>query len=324
LTVQSPNAKGFSLEQGLIKYKGRLFIGSNLALQTKIISSLHDSVVGGHSGVQATYQRIKQLYYWSGLKLAVENYVKQSLVCQFAKHSHQKAAGLLQPLPPPNAPWLDITMDFIEGLPTSEGANSILVVVDRLTKYAHFLPLRHPFTAASVSKVFIDNVVKLHGVPLTIISDRDRVFTCHFWRELIKALGTKLNYSTAYHPQTDGQSERVNQYLKQYLRCAVQDNPKHWRKWLSLAEFFHSSLGCSSFKALYKTEPNFGGMPNLTVSSDSVAWDISLDYQAQTELLRAQLLRAQLRQKHYAYRNRTERQFQVGEQVLLKLQPYAQ
>jgi hypothetical protein len=146
---------------------------------------------------------------------------------------------------------------------------------------------------------------------------------------LIKALGTKLNYSTAYHPQTDGQSERVNQCLEQYLRCVVQDDPKHWRKWLSLAEFwynssFHSSLRCSPFKALYKTDPNFGGMPNLTVANDSAASEATLDYQAQTKLLRAQLLHAQLRQKHYADQNRTERQFQVGEQVLLKLQPYAQ
>lgn len=329
LAIKSPNDQGYILEQGLIKFKGRLYIGENLALQTKLIASLHDSAVGGHSGIQASYQRIKQLYYWPGMKMAVENYVKQCAVCQMAKSSRQKPAGLLQPLPPPLTPWSEITMDFIEGLPVSEGFNSILVVVDRLTKYAHFLPLRHPFTAASVAKAYVDNIVKLHGVPLTITSDRDKIFTSHFWKDLIKALGTKLSYSTAYHPQTDGQSERVNQCLEQYLRCAVQDNPRHWKKWLSLAEFwynssFHSALGGSPFKALYKTEPNFGGMPNLTVADESVSTEATLEYQAQTELLRAQLVRAQLRMKHYADRNRTERQFQVGEQVLLKLQPYAQ
>jgi hypothetical protein len=104
LAVKSPNDKGYHLDKGLIKYKGRLLIGDNLALQTKLIASLHDSVVGGHSGIQATYQRIKQLYYWPGMKLAVENYVRQCSVCQQAKHSHQKPAGLLQPLPPPIAP----------------------------------------------------------------------------------------------------------------------------------------------------------------------------------------------------------------------------
>jgi hypothetical protein len=329
LTVKSPNDKGYSLEQGIIKYKGRIFIGNNLALQTKLIAALHDSAIGGHSGMQASYQRIKQLYYWPGMKLAVENYVKQCSICQHAKALHHKPAGLLQPLPPPKAPWQEITMDFIEGLPLSDNANTILVVVDRLTKYNHFLPLKHPYTAASVAKLFLDNVVKLHGVPITIIFDRDKIFTGHFWKELIKALGTKLNYSTAYHPQTDGQSERVNQCLEQYLRCAVQDNPTHWKKWLGLAEFWynsshHSGLGCSPFKALYKLEPNFGGMPNLSVASDSTAAEATLDYQAHTELLRTQLARAQLRVKHYADQNRTERQFQVGEQVLLKLQPYAQ
>jgi transposase InsO family protein len=186
-------------------------------LQTKIIASLNDSAVGGHSGIQATYNRIKQLYFWTGLKLAVEDFVRQCLVCQQAKHLHTKPAGLLQPLPPPTKPWAEITMDFIEGLPLSDHANTILVVVDRLTKYAHFLTLKHPYTAATVAKLFLDQIVRLHGVALTIISDRDKVFTSHFWKELLKALGTQLHYSTAYHPQTDGQSERVNQCLEQYL-----------------------------------------------------------------------------------------------------------
>lgn len=329
LAVHSPSDKGYALHKGLIYYKDRIFIGENLALQTKIIASLHDSAVGGHSGIQATYKRIKQLYFWTGLKLAVENFVKQCLVCQQAKHTHTKPAGLLQPLPPPTKPWAEITMDFIEGLPLSENANTILVVVDRLTKYAHFLPLKHPYTAASVSKVFIDQIVRLHGVPLTIISDRDKIFTSHFWRELLKALGTQLHYSTAYHPQTDGQSERVNQCLEQYLRCAVQDNPKHWRKWIAMAEFwynssFHTALGCTPFKALYRVEPNFGAMPNLVVTDSSPVAESALEYQAQTELIRAQLMRAQQRMKTYADKNRTEREFSVGEQVLLKLQPYAQ
>ncbi|KAK1646376.1 hypothetical protein QYE76_064181 [Lolium multiflorum] len=143
------------------------------------------------------------------------------------------------------------------------------------------------------------------------------------------AMGTELHYSTAYHPQTDGQSERVNQCLEQYLRCAVQDNPKRWRRWIPMAEFwynssYHTALGCSPFKALYKRDPNFGAMPNLTVPPDSTVHSTALEYQAQNELLRAQLLRAQQRMKSYADKNRTERDFAVGDHVLLKLQPYAQ
>jgi hypothetical protein len=139
---------------------------------------LHDSALGGHSGIQATYQRAKKLYYWAGMKLAVELFVRQCQVCQQAKHSNLKPAGLLQPLPPPKGAWQDISMDFIDGLPLSDGANVILVVVDRLTKYAHFIPLCHPYTAKSVAKAYVENIVKLHGVPLSIISDRDRLHKC--------------------------------------------------------------------------------------------------------------------------------------------------
>jgi hypothetical protein len=150
-----------------------------------------------------------------------------------------------------------------------------------------------------------------------------------FWKELIKAVGTKLNYTTAYHPQTDGQSEQVNQCLEQYLRCAVQDSPKQWRKWLAMAEFwynssYHTAIGCSPFKALYNTEPNFGAFPNLTVADGSPAMEEVEDFQQHNTLLRDKLLQAQRRMKSQADRKRSERVFTVGEQVLLKLQPYAQ
>lgn len=135
-----------------------------------------------------------------------------------------------------------------------------MVVVDRFTKYAHFVPLRHPFTSVTVARAFWDQIIKLHGVPHSIVSDRDRVFTSAMWRAIFEAAGTKLSYSTAYHPQTDGQSERVNQCLEMYLRCAVHDQPKKWRQWLSTAEFWyntthHSSLNTSPFKALYAKNP---------------------------------------------------------------------
>lgn len=191
---------------------------------------MHDCAVGVHSGIHATYQQIKKLYYWPGLKLSVETYVKQCQVCQQAKHLHTKPGGLLQPLPPPKEAWQDLTMDFIEGIPLSDGADVIMVVIDRFTKYGHFILLRHPFTAHTVAKLFRDNVVKHHGVPLTIISDHAKIFTSNFWRELITAVGTKLHYTTPYHPQTDGQSEHVNQCLEQYVRCAVHDSPRKWKQ----------------------------------------------------------------------------------------------
>jgi hypothetical protein len=180
-----------------------------------------------------------------------------------------------------------------------------------------------------VANTFLDNVVKLHGVPVSIISDRDAIFTSKFWRQLFKAVGTKLSYSSAYHPQTDGQSERVNQCLEQYLRCATHATPKQWRKWLPMAEFwynssFHTSLGCSPFKALYGVEPNFGAMPNMGSVDEEVLGKVTIDRQAYLDLLREHLIRAQVRMKNQADKRRSDRQFEVGEEVLLKLQPYVQ
>jgi len=207
LAVHSPNEQGYSLQQGVIRCKGRIWVGNNSAIQTKIIATLHSSAVGGHSGQQATYHRIKKLFCWKGLKTDVQQFIKQCQVCRQAKHLHTHPQGLLQPLPIPDGAWQNISLDFIEGLPKSEGYSVILVVVDRFTKYAHFLPLKHPFTAMSVARVLFDAVIKLHGLPVSMVSDRDKVFTSQVWKELFRLLGVKLDLSTAYHPQTDGQTE---------------------------------------------------------------------------------------------------------------------
>jgi hypothetical protein len=194
LAVTSPNEQGYSLQNGLIKFHERVWIGNNTALQTKLISAFHSSAIGGHSGIFPTYQRLKRMFAWNGMKLAVENFVKQCSICQHAKHEHSKPAGLLQPLPLPAGIWRELTMDFIEGLPVSGTANVIMVIVDRLSKYAHFVPLKHPYTAASVATAFLENVVKLHSVPLSIVSDRDKIFTSQLWKELFKSMGTKLHF----------------------------------------------------------------------------------------------------------------------------------
>jgi transposase InsO family protein len=217
-------------------------------------------------------------------------------------------------------------MDFVEGLPKSDGFDSILVVVDRLTKFAHFIPLRHPFSAAQVARAFWDNFIKNHGIPLSIVSDRGSIFTSALWRSLMEATGTKIQFSTAYHPQTNGQMERVNQCMEMFLRCAIHDTPTLWRRWLPAAEFWynsshHASLTCSPFKALFGREPNFGAM-SAWVSADSPVTD--LDWENHTARLRQHLSFAQARFKRKADKNRTEREFYVGESVLLKLQPYSQ
>lgn len=138
---------------------------------------------------------------------------------QRCKNEHVAYLGLLQPLPEPQYAWSHISMDFIEGLPTSNAKNVILVVVDMFTKYAHFVTLAHPFTDSSIAKLFLDHIYKLHGMLQSIVIDRDKVFTSDFWQSLFKQLGGKLQLSTSYHPQIDGQTKRLNQYLEMYIRC---------------------------------------------------------------------------------------------------------
>lgn len=221
--------------------------------------------MGGHSGAPVTYSRIKRLFFWPGMKAAVWAFVQSCSVCLQAKPERIHYPGLLQPLPVPVVSWKIITMDFIEGLPLSGNANAILVVVDKFLKFAHFIPLKHPFTAAVVAKLFMDTIFHLHGLPKSIISDRDQIFTSKFWQLLFRSAGTMLRLSSSYHPQNDGQTERVNQCLETYLRCFVYACPSQWSKWLSLAEFWYNSsphlaLGCSLFEVLYEHKPQHFGL----------------------------------------------------------------
>lgn len=263
------------------------------------------------------------------MKRDVDSYIKQCTICQQAKHSNTHPAGLLQPLPIPSGVWTDLSMDFIEGLPKSEGYSVILVVVDRFTKFAHFIPVKHPYTAITIAQLFFDNIVKLHGLPKTIVSDRDTIFVSNFWKELFKKHKVELNFTTAYHPQSDGQTERVNQCLEMFLRCAVQDSPKNWKAWLSLAQLwynysFHSSLGRSPFKALYGSDPNLGVCPTVTDDTSPTVAQVIEHHEQHLQSLKQHLEQAQNRMKIQADRNRSDREFAVGEQVLLRLQPYTQ
>lgn len=180
---------------------------------------------------------MRRLFAWKGLKDTVKSFVRSCLTCQQAKTERVSPAGLLQPLPIPKRPWAVISLDFIEGLPRSGGYNVILVVVDKYSKYAHFVPLKHLYTAFSVATTFMQHIFCLHGLPLAIIADRDRIFTSALSQELFKLSKAELRLSSSYHPQTDGQTERVNQCLETYLRCSVHSCPKNWYKWLFLAEY---------------------------------------------------------------------------------------
>ncbi|KAK1424185.1 hypothetical protein QVD17_19506 [Tagetes erecta] len=203
------------------------------------------------------YKDVKELYWWPNMKREIASYVSKCITCSKVKAEYQKPSGLLQQPEIPQWKWERIAMDFITKLPrTSSGNNAIWVIVDRLTKSAHFLPIRESYKVGKLSKIYLKEVVSRHGVPVSIISDRDSRFTSRFWRALHRALGTRLDMSTAYHPQTDGQSERTIQTLEDLLRACVIDFGGNWDTHLSLAEFsynnsYHASIKAAPFEALY-------------------------------------------------------------------------
>ena len=210
-----------------------------------------------HPGATKMYQDMKKMFWWHGLKKDVAEFVAACLVCQKAKVEHQRPSGELQPLDIPEWKWDSISMDFVTGFPmTQTHCDAIWVIVDRLTKSAHFLPINIEYSLEKLTSLYIKEVVRLHGIPSNIVSDRDPRFTSRFWESLHKALGTKLRLSSAYHPQTDGQSERTIQSLEDLLRACVLEHSGSWDQFLPLIEFtynnsFHSSIGMAPYEALY-------------------------------------------------------------------------
>ncbi|RZC16380.1 putative isoaspartyl peptidase/L-asparaginase 3 [Glycine soja] len=225
--------------------------------------------------------------------------------------------------------WEDLAMDFITRLPPSNGFTVILVVIDRLSKYAHFSTLKSDYNSKQVAEVFVKNIVKLHGFPKSIVSDRDKAFTSQFWQQMFKLSGTTINLTTAYHPQSDGQSEALNKCLEMYLRCFTHDSPKEWAKLLPWAEFwyntaYHNNSGMTPFKVVYRRD-----LPKLT--RDTADQSCSMSVKEQLMLrdltlskLKQNLIKAQAHMKKYADMKRRQVEFNVGDLVLVKLQPYRQ
>ena len=220
-------------------------------------------------------------------------------------------------------------MDFIVGLPKSHGIDTILVVVDRLSKYAHFVGLRRPLSAKSVAAAFCKEVVKLHGFPASIVSDRDSVFTSSFWDEMFRLSGTQLKMSSAYHPQTDGQTEVVNRGLETYLRCFASEHPNSWSIYLHWAELsyntsHHSSTGMSPFMAVYGREPPPMHPYHIGDTRLVELADMLEERDAILNSLQDNIHMAQTRMKEQADKHRRHVEFSEGDMVFLKLQPYKQ
>ena len=184
----------------LLYWKNRIVVPKDVDLIQQLLQEFHSSPIGGHFGLTRTLARVTQQFHWPDLKHDVQQFVQSCAICQQAKTLHTKPTGLLQPLPIPSQVWEDIAMDFITGLPNSYGFNTILVVVDCLSKYGHFIALKGDYTSRFVTELFMTHVVKLHGMPKSIVSNRDKVFTSNFWNNLFQLQGTTLAMSSAYHP----------------------------------------------------------------------------------------------------------------------------
>jgi hypothetical protein len=244
-------------EDGILRFRDRVCVPNVPELKRSILEEGHRSSLSIHPGATKMYQDLKKIFWWAGMKKDIAEFVYACLICQKSKVEHQKPSGLMQPLSIPEWKWDSISMDFVVGLPkTAKGSDSIWVIVDRLTKSAHFLPIRINYPLQRLAEIYIEQIVKLHGVPSSIVSDRDPRFTSRFWGSLQSALGIKLKLSFAYHLQTDGQTERTIQSLEDLLRACVLEQGGSWDAYFPLIEFtynnsFHSSIGMAPFEALY-------------------------------------------------------------------------
>ncbi|GJV19359.1 putative reverse transcriptase domain-containing protein [Tanacetum coccineum] len=265
----------------------------------------HKSKYSVHLGSDKMYQYIKKLYWWPNMKADIATYVSKCLTCLKVKAEHQKQSGLLVQLEIPQWKWDNITMDFITKLSRkSSGYDTIWVIVDRLTKSTHFLPMRENDSMDNFTRLYLKEVVTRHGIPVSIICDRDGRFTSWFWRSFHKALGTRLDMSISYHPQTNGQSKRTIQTLEDMLRACMIDFRNGWDRHLPLIEFsynnsYHTSIKAAPFEALYARKCRL-----------PVCW-------AESRIQAARDL-----QKSYVDVRRKPFEFQAGDKVMLKVSPW--
>ncbi|KAL0534153.1 hypothetical protein IC582_028437 [Cucumis melo] len=326
--VETGQGEDFSIsaDDGLM-FEGRLCVPEDTAVKTELLTEAHSSPFTMHPGSTKMYQDLRSVYWWRGMKREVADFVSRCLVCQQVKAPRQHPVGLLQPLSVPGWKWESVSMDFITGLPkTLKGYTVIWVVVDRLTKSAHFVPGKSTYTASKWGQLYMTEIVRLHGVPVSIISDRDARFTSKFWKGLQLALGTRLDFSTAFHPQTDGQTERLNQILEDMLRACVLEFSGSWDSHLHLMEFaynnsYQATIGMAPFEALYgkccRSPVCWGEVGEQRMLGPELVQTTN----AAIQKIRARMLTAQSRQKSYADVRRKDLEFEVGDMVFLKVAP---
>jgi hypothetical protein len=316
--------KQYTARDGLIyTLDNRLYVPFSDTLRHSLIQEHHDTPLNGHLGEYKTLERLSRQYYWPNMRKSTQQYIEQCQSCQLNKTSTQLPIGLLQSLEIPGKRWETVTMDLITQLPvTTQGNDAIVVFVDKFTKMVHYAATTTTCTADQVARIFFDTVVRLHGIPKHIISDRDRRFTSRFWRELWTLCGTQLRMSTAYHPQTDGQTERANRTLEEILRHYVSSKQNDWDQHLTAAEIavnnsIQVSTGFTPYYLNYGEHPTFPtDIPLDNIKNQSV-YDLMRQLQDNIQLAIRNMNNARDRQVHYANQHRRDVIFKEGEEVLL-------
>ncbi|KAI3704519.1 hypothetical protein L1987_74741 [Smallanthus sonchifolius] len=309
-------------------FANRIWVPCFGNLRDLVMDEAHKSRYFIHPGSDKMYKDLKELYWWPNMKGDIATYVSKCLTCSKVKAEHQKPSGLLQQPEIPQWKWEQISMDFITKLPkTSSGYDAIWVIVDRLTKSAHFLPIKETDKTEKLAKLYIKESVARHGVQVSIISDRDSRFVSRIWKSLQEAMGTRLDMSTAYHPQTDGQSERTIQTLEDMLRACVIDFGGNWDTHLPLAEFsynnsYHTSIKAAPFEALYgrkcRSPLCWGEVGEKHLTGPEIVQETTDKIFKIKDRLKA----ARDRQKSYADNRRKPLEFQIGDRVMLKVSPW--
>ncbi|WVY93545.1 hypothetical protein V8G54_032633 [Vigna mungo] len=319
----------FKRNDDLLIYRDKIWLNDKSKFISLLFREFHETPIGGHVGVNKTLKRLSANFYWKSMAKDVKAFVSQCKVCQQTKYSTKRPRGLLHPLPIPTGVWEDISLDFLTGLPSSNGYTVLLLEVDRFSKAVHLGTLHSGFTAYKVVELFVTLVCKHHGLPKSIVSDRDPIFISRFWSDLFKFSGTLLHMSSSYHPQMDGQTEVMNRTIEQYLRAFVHNKPNHWFKYLPWAEYhyntsIHSGTGLTPFEVVYGKPPP--SIPTyIEGTSSNAGCDSVLTSREEIfALLKANLLKAQIRMKKLADSKRRDLKFEVGSWVYLKLQPYRQ
>ena len=308
--VKELRGNEWKIEDELVLKKGKIYVPKDEELRVEIIWLHHDVPAAGYGGRWKTVELVTRNYWWPGVTRDVGKYVEECDLCQRMKNRAEEPAGKLKLSEVPQKMWSHLTVDFITKLPVVAGKDVILVVCNRLSKMTHFVATTEGTSAERLARLFRDNVWKLHGLPESMVSDRGPQFAAELTRELNRMLGIKTKLSTVFHPQTDGQTERMNQELEQYLRLFVEHRQKDWPEWLASAEFavnnkIHAAIKMSPFMANYGKEMRMGGDIRRKGKVKSATEFVQRMKKVQKEA-EAALKKTQEDMKRYADRERKE------------------